>query len=376
MSNYAPDNIRRGLSSSGSIEYWLIDENRQLSGLEVNQLFNSGLLPLSGSHLSRGGVVSGPTTTQVNWNIAHSVPINMMSGKMRPTRQGPAGFNADRELVVGEVLGARVWDLDHLGRLVGVTYKEVMKPGDNPGVCGAHADGMPGHSLATCSCGFHAYFAGQELTFGGTVCGIIAGSGETVIGSKGFRSKRARLVALTVEGSAEEFNVPETSTEPESEPQLLHQRPTYKSLLARVLPRRQALHYMSRGPAGLLIRLSAVLGAVVFSTMASVGLYALASLGLLSVLWGLTAMMTDDSDWRRPRKFPVPKSAPGSIDASAELQATSRALLLSTLYPDVPIYSSIEKMLRNHKLSSADDFRAPAPPVPTPQNTDNFWELP
>jgi hypothetical protein len=58
------------------------------------------------------------------------------------------------------------------------------------------------HSFqADCSCGFYAYFSEEvnEYVHPGMaqVVGIIEGTGETVVGTKGFRSSKARIVALS-----------------------------------------------------------------------------------------------------------------------------------------------------------------------------------
>jgi hypothetical protein len=374
MSNLDPSNVFRRTSSDGSTEFWLLDESRKLSSAEVQLYLTLHPAPVS-TMRSAGGVIQSATPTwSTTYQYTPIVPGNFISGASGKglRRQGPQGFNADKELVVGEIVGARVWSVDRLGRLIGVTYGEVLKPGDNPGTCGAKREGEPGHSLANCSCGYHAYFAGQQLEFGGEVGGIIAGSGETVVGTKGFRSKRARLVALVVEGSTEEFNVPEPTPESEPEPELLHQRPSFKSLVAKVLPRGNALHYMAKGPTGALLRIGTVVSSAVFSTSAIAGLPWAIAISALGLVYGLTGIITDNAEWRRPRAFPVPKSKT-DVAPAADLSATARALKLSQLYPGIPIYASIDKMLQNHKLSNADDFRAPDP---SPQNTDNFWDLP
>lgn len=64
-----------------------------------------------------------------------------------------------------------------------------------------------GHNFATCSCGFYAYLNGcNEYASGWNVTGIIEGYGETLIGTRGFRTSKARILALakpTAEGQHE-----------------------------------------------------------------------------------------------------------------------------------------------------------------------------
>lgn len=55
-----------------------------------------------------------------------------------------------------------------------------------------------GHNFATCSCGFYAYLNGcnEYADFPWSITGIIEGSGETLIGTRGFRASKARILAL------------------------------------------------------------------------------------------------------------------------------------------------------------------------------------
>jgi hypothetical protein len=57
----------------------------------------------------------------------------------------------------------------------------------------------PNEHLDLCSCGFYAYFKGERNIFHGPetpVIGVFEGFGETLIGEKGFRSRKGRIVAL------------------------------------------------------------------------------------------------------------------------------------------------------------------------------------
>jgi hypothetical protein len=53
-------------------------------------------------------------------------------------------------------------------------------------------------------CGFYAFYDGSQDYYGigvgkGTVMGVVEGFGETLIGSRGFRVSKARVVALVVD---------------------------------------------------------------------------------------------------------------------------------------------------------------------------------
>lgn len=53
------------------------------------------------------------------------------------------------------------------------------------------------HLYAGCSCGFYAYLNGfNEYNHYTRVTGVIEGYGETLIGSRGFRAQKARILAI------------------------------------------------------------------------------------------------------------------------------------------------------------------------------------
>lgn len=57
--------------------------------------------------------------------------------------------------------------------------------------------GKPPHDYATCSCGFYAYLNGvNDYIQPERVVGVIEGYGETLIGKRGFRASKAKILAL------------------------------------------------------------------------------------------------------------------------------------------------------------------------------------
>jgi hypothetical protein len=125
---------------------------------------------------------------------------------------GRSGRGTEPPLMVGSVYGHRTFLLTlytkglHSPIAATTPWTAEVKEAD----CLAHAMtwGFYGrgerepHSISRCTCGFYAYYRRQRNKFtksvlnGIVVVGIIEGSGETLIGTKGFRSKRARLVAV------------------------------------------------------------------------------------------------------------------------------------------------------------------------------------
>lgn len=128
------------------------------------------------------------------------------------------------ELALGSVLGWRDWDIDTDGRLKAITYsgsRSHWMPGENLAECHKWASksevGEQGdmsdsdyrqlkeewkatHQMNDCEHGFYAYFDGnsQQYSGGPRVRGIIEGYGEVVIGTKGFRAMKAKILALSI----------------------------------------------------------------------------------------------------------------------------------------------------------------------------------
>jgi hypothetical protein len=138
------------------------------------------------------------------------------------------GDQGEYPLALGSVYGVRWWSLDRTGLLRGV--KAVWLPEENVADCingsmmsptarsfrdwarGAgpselprelHQDGLPPvHEtpVEQCTCGFYAFWEAEPPPVGGhfPVAGVVEGYGRTVIGNRGFRCQRARIVALHV----------------------------------------------------------------------------------------------------------------------------------------------------------------------------------
>jgi hypothetical protein len=193
---------------------------------------------------------------------------------------GSTGSSKEKEFgliafAAGVVTGARSFKVDKLGRLTGIHYPQIWKPGENIAECRKSSNdfypvgasyqvrqysqrdivgqdnatgdyitydnqrishslaqqmfmsssgtisipvpngsvsvapvGTPtdsklklkkDHPLTTCEHGFYAYYDGSDDYHGdGLVSGVVEGYGEAVIGTRGFRCMKAKIVALTV----------------------------------------------------------------------------------------------------------------------------------------------------------------------------------
>jgi hypothetical protein len=99
------------------------------------------------------------------------------------------------EFAMGSVTGVRDWKVDEYGRLRGISYDAIWRPGENQAKCGSEpADIEESHG-----CGFWAYYASTGRAHTGQVTGVIEGYGKTTLGSKGFRCEKAKVVALAVD---------------------------------------------------------------------------------------------------------------------------------------------------------------------------------
>lgn len=164
----------------------------------------------------------------------------------------------------GVVRGVRSFHIDKLGRLTGVVHHQVWRPGENGAECRKEEDpyprgitingvlgslgatysfvpstwGMgtpssspatiqvipdakvgqqslpavvsepsgpvpkPPHKFGDCTCGFYGYYDGSnDYRDEDRVNGVVEGYGETVIGTRGFRAMKARIVALHIPDS-------------------------------------------------------------------------------------------------------------------------------------------------------------------------------
>lgn len=122
------------------------------------------------------------------------------------------------DFAVGSVRGFRAWSLDFNGVLSGVSHKDEWLPGENAAQChgstkdrkrededwsaysARNEEWRANHEMQDCQHGFYAYFADDNQksytkTLG--VRGIIEGYGEVLIGTKGFRAMRARILAIS-----------------------------------------------------------------------------------------------------------------------------------------------------------------------------------
>ncbi|HEV2370566.1 MAG TPA: hypothetical protein VGS19_00225 [Streptosporangiaceae bacterium] len=139
-----------------------------------------------------------------------------------PAGEGLPGFSGhDLPLAAGSVTGVRLWHLDVTsveamvngtpvlvdGLLVGV-FGGVWRPGENVAECGGGSQGSPPCDrdivpAPACGCGFWAYWALRyawrcDYYWHGDVIGVIQGYGRTMIGTRGCRCGKARIVGLHV----------------------------------------------------------------------------------------------------------------------------------------------------------------------------------
>lgn len=116
-----------------------------------------------------------------------------------------SGFDGESslELAPGSVFGLRSWTLPF--RLLAETpkpelrgnYAGIWERGVNQAVCKATAPCAPESvPRRPCGCGFWAYWQPEAVDRSG-VSGVVEGFGRTLIGTRGFRAEKARIVALT-----------------------------------------------------------------------------------------------------------------------------------------------------------------------------------
>jgi hypothetical protein len=133
--------------------------------------------------------------------------------------EGIPGFSGrDLPLAAGSVMAVRLWHVDMAsaeaiangtpvwvdGLLTGV-FGGVWRRGENTAVCGGGPGAPPCHRdqvpTPECGCGFWAYWALRyawrcDYYWRGEVIGVIRGYGRTMIGTRGCRCGKARIVGL------------------------------------------------------------------------------------------------------------------------------------------------------------------------------------
>lgn len=121
---------------------------------------------------------------------------------------------SQRPLLAGAVTGQRAWRMIN-GRLTGIHFMATWAPGENTAEClspfwshdfDEFTCKHPESQIATraCRCGFFAYFDGGDNPHRYEYCiaGLVEGYGRMVVGDRGFRSLKARIVALIEPESA------------------------------------------------------------------------------------------------------------------------------------------------------------------------------
>ncbi len=128
------------------------------------------------------------------------------------------------DFALGSVRGFRSWKIKVEGKLEPLHRSGIWLPGENRAVCyGTPPKGvMPtiegedwkernekvkawrlDHAFESCEHGFYAYFDASNAegsTYGSpSLAGVIEGYGEVLIGTKGFRAMKARILAISVE---------------------------------------------------------------------------------------------------------------------------------------------------------------------------------
>jgi len=189
-------------------------------------LHHRGARGRAGAGMSGGGIF-GPSNPNYYQRAREEVLRRALLGSVpsitasvpqvsKPSVRPAGDFDGrTREFAAGVVTGTRSFDVDKLGRLVGVAFATVWMPGENVARCMQRPDPMaylmgrepgplreaqrPAHSLAECPHGFYGYYEGSNDYYeSGRVMGVVEAYGETVIGTRGFRASKARIVALHV----------------------------------------------------------------------------------------------------------------------------------------------------------------------------------
>lgn len=263
---------------------------------------------------------------------------------------------SDRPLYAGSVRGVRAFRVDGLGRLRAVHADGAApwRPGENEAACYAPSyvtlpgglrvtlggqlttvtstgkePATPTHEVGSlpCGCGFYAYFNGDNTSHipGETVTGIIEGYGSpVVVGDKGFRAPKARIVALVDPGTT---------------------RPSWLKW------------WWWWGP-----HLVFLIPAAVTAFGAAVG-YFKSSLPWLGAVFAVltfallvAVVVAGRADYRAHR---------AALSWLGDSPVVDQFAAVRRNYPDVPVFRTLDAALA--------EFPVAAPARPTPDTCDDFW---
>lgn len=262
-------------------------------------------------------------------------------------------------LAVGTVRGARSFEVDAYGRLHGIYYPAIWVPGENASHCFGQSAAAPyqafaqaissvmytlpsppapkttkplpaskEHSLDRCTCGFYGYFDGSnDYGAPSRISGIVEGYGRTVIGSRGFRSEKARLVALCVE------------------------RRPYRFPLTRVFARYPTVANIGF-PLSVCVAIVAFILAFVTTKSGTSLAPSMVPLVMLAAFFAF-------------RSGPAAFSIGTPADGDGAWLSKEQIALVRRNYPDLPFYTSFRQMVA--------DFPPDKATVPSPETDAEFW---
>lgn len=336
------------------------------------------------------------------------------------------------DLAIGTVRGLRSFGISDDGHLTGVTHRDPWVAGENHATChrrwvgtcqcgstsgtstistgsghvfyvnlgaGEHANGCNGDSpcapddlmpTADCACGFYAYYEGSnDYARPEHVSGVVEGYGRTVVGSRGFRTQKARILALywpepkTAEETADEQGLDVVQPEPwEFGP---HDRVWWWGSLAAVYAGLAAWSaiagawWVVAADGGLLawaawslrdIRRARVahrtgksIGRSTLRVARAMALYELARMQTASNRARAATRTAWTSSWSTGGWYSV-----GIGPAGADI-TPDQAVAIRSHYPDVPVYHDLAAMLADFPLGDTP-ATTPAAPVPAPKEND------
>lgn len=184
----------------GWLVWWLIAVGLQLLGHRLTGLVFLALSIVAGWRVAIGAAIGGIHGRYRAHQKAKATRTDARTStrtraSTSTTAQGAPARVTDFdgfELAIGTIYGMRSWRVMH-GLLRPIHHSdEPWHAGENVARCIYNTHPVPNE---LCMCGYYAYTEPQTApsTY---VRGVIAGYGRTLIGSKGFRCEKARIVAF------------------------------------------------------------------------------------------------------------------------------------------------------------------------------------
>jgi hypothetical protein len=156
-------------------------------------------------YVSQALATTGTHSQNLGWALA------ALAQAMNSNGTTPNPEYADRGFYTEPTRGLRTFKVNADNELTGLFYHQAWGPGVNDAVCfkatpygdwqrdREHWLRQDDHTMDTCKHGFYAFYDGSNsFSYDGQVIAMVEGLGTVLVGSRGFRASKAKIVAMVL----------------------------------------------------------------------------------------------------------------------------------------------------------------------------------